>query len=103
MSTAEQAPPADLTTEHLAQLARDAGFELLGVAPVTPLGTGWYAPHAARFQAWLDAGHHADLDWLAQRAEERLVPQRLMPEARSAAVMKLTPVNGWKSVDYPST
>ena len=81
-------PP--LTSDELAEIARAVGFELVGVAPVEPLGRGWYAPHAEQFARWLEAGHHGDMVWLADRAAERLVPSHLMPEVRSAAVFWLT-------------
>ncbi len=83
-------PTGPLTADTLGGIAREVGFELVGIAPVEPLGHGWYAPHAARFQAWLAAGHHADMAWLAERAAERLAPQHLMPTARSAAVFWVT-------------
>lgn len=89
-------PP--LTTAELAEMAARAGFELAGVAPVEPLGHGWYAPHAAKFRAWIDAERHGDMSWLAERATERLVPQHLMPEARSAAVFWL----GHRTPDEPA-
>lgn len=81
---------AMLTAAALADIAREVGFELVGLAPVEALGQGWYAPHAERFRAWLDAGHHGEMTWLAERAAERLVPQHLMPKVATAAVFWLT-------------
>ncbi len=74
----------------LAELEREAkrqGFELTGVAPVEPLGGGWFAPHAARLEAWLAAGRHADMEWMVRRAEERTVPSLLLPGVKSAVVL----------------
>lgn len=67
--------------------AERTGFALLGVAPVEPVGGGWFAPHAERLRAWIAAGMHADLDWLAERAEERVAPERLLPGVRSAIAL----------------
>lgn len=72
---------------RLTQVAREAGFEVAGVAPVEAAGHGWYAPHAERLRAWLAAGHHAQMDWIAERAGERLVPEQLLPGVQSAIVL----------------
>lgn len=77
----------DLDT--LRETATAVGFELLGVAPVEPVGGGWFAPHAERLKAWLDAGMHADLTWLADRAADRVAPERLLPGVRSAIALWL--------------
>lgn len=63
------------------------GFALVGVAPVEPAGHGWYAPHAERLKAWLAAGHHADMRWIAERAAERVAPGQLVPDAKSAVAL----------------
>ena len=68
----------------LRQVSARAGLEWLGVAPVEPIADGWFAPHAAALTQWLEAGYNGEMTWLAERAEERLVPRHLMPEARSA-------------------
>jgi epoxyqueuosine reductase len=78
-----------LDTATLGAIAESVGFELVGIAPVEPVGAGWYAPHAAAYEAWLADGHHAGMAWLAERATERLMPRHLMPSARSAAVFWL--------------
>lgn len=75
--------------DALRAAARRAGFELLGVAPVEPLGGGWFAPHVERLRDWIASGMHAELDWLAERFEERTVPERLMPGVRSAVALWL--------------
>ncbi len=61
-----------------------AGFAAVGVAPVMPLGGGWFAPHAERFEAWLANGQNADMTWMAERAEARLAPAHLLPGAATA-------------------
>jgi len=63
------------------EAARDVGFDLAGLAPATP-------PRAAeRFRAWLAAGRHAGMDWLATSAETILDPARLLPGARTLLVV----------------
>jgi epoxyqueuosine reductase len=83
----EPLPDGATLLGELAAEARRGGFEVVGVAPVEPIGAGWFAPHAARLKAWLDAGMHADMAWIARRAEERVVPERLLPGVRSAVVL----------------
>ena len=69
--------------------ARRVGFELVGVAPVEPVGGGWFAPHVDRLQTWLAAGRGADMDYLAERAAERMAPEELLPGVRSAIALWL--------------
>lgn len=73
----------------LAALADRLGFALLGVAPVEPKGHGWFAPHVERLNAWLASGRHADMEWIAERLEDRVVPERLLPNVQSALVFWL--------------
>ncbi|HSR55309.1 MAG TPA: tRNA epoxyqueuosine(34) reductase QueG, partial [Alphaproteobacteria bacterium] len=48
-------------------------------------------PAGARegLDAYLDAGHHGDMDWMARRKAERSAPDRLWPEARSVIVLAM--------------
>jgi epoxyqueuosine reductase len=64
----------------VARLARAAGFDLVGFARAAPL------PRET-LVAWLEAGHHADLDWMAARLEERLDVSRLLPGARTVVAL----------------
>ena len=68
---------------HLVGLehARAVGFDLCGVAPAAP------PPEGARFAAWLDEGHHADMGWLERNRERILDPRLTLPEARSVVVL----------------
>ena len=80
-----------LPSAQLADLAKRAGFELVGFAKAEPIG-------GEVLLDWLAAGHHADLDWMAQRIDERLDVTKLLPGART--VMALA-CNYWHS-DEPS-
>ena len=73
--------------DELAQVVARHGFDLIGVAPVEPVGAGWFAPHVDRLNAWLEAGHDASMAWIAKRAHERTVPQALLPDVKTAIVL----------------
>ncbi|HXB52367.1 MAG TPA: tRNA epoxyqueuosine(34) reductase QueG, partial [Rhizomicrobium sp.] len=45
--------------------------------------------NAARLGAFLDAGHHGDMDWMEARAHWRADPQSMWPDARSVIVLGL--------------
>jgi len=63
--------------------ALELGFDLAGIAPLGP-------PRAAeRFQRWLAAGHHADMDWLVEKAERILDPRLSLPAGKSLLVVGL--------------
>lgn len=74
-----------ISAAQLAALARRAGFDLVGFARAEPI------PRETLLD-WLSAGHHADLDWMAERVEERLDVGKLLPGART--VMSLV-CNYW--------
>jgi epoxyqueuosine reductase len=58
--------------------AIELGFDAIGFAPAR------LAPEVrARLRAFLSAGRHGGMRWLADRAEQRGHPQALWPEARS--------------------
>ena len=42
-----------------------------------------------RLRAWLEAGYHGDMGWMAERAEQRASPQGLWPEARSVIMLAM--------------
>ena len=68
--------------ERVIELAHEVGFDLAGLAPLEP------PPDAGRFEAWLDAGHHAGLDYLA-RNRERIVDPRGLSQHRPATLLVL--------------
>ncbi len=73
--------PADLKAA-LASEAKGLGFDCIGVT----------APDAIRksgefFRAFLDAGGHGDMDWLAANPERRMDPRVLWPGVRSIIML----------------
>lgn len=69
---------------RLEAAALELGFVAAGIAPaVLP------APEPERLLAWLAAGHHGDMDWLAERAAERADARALLPGARSVLMVAL--------------
>ena len=61
------------------------GFDAVGFAPAS------LSPDArARLGAFLAAGQHGDMGWLADRVEQRGHPQALWAEARSVIVLGLS-------------
>jgi epoxyqueuosine reductase len=72
---------ADLKTA-LAQEARTLGFDCIGVTGPDAIGkAGEY------FRAFLDAGGHGDMDWLAANPERRMDPRILWPGVRSIIML----------------
>jgi epoxyqueuosine reductase len=64
--------------------ARRLGFAAFGIAPANA------APKAgARLKAWLDDGCHADMLWMADRADQRASPAGLWPQVRSVILLGL--------------
>ncbi|MFO7260865.1 MAG: tRNA epoxyqueuosine(34) reductase QueG, partial [bacterium] len=63
--------------------ALELGFDRAGIAPVRP------SDHAAFYRAWIAAGRHGTMDYLARpdAVERRLDPQAAWPELRSALVV----------------
>ncbi len=65
--------------------ALDLGFDAVGFAPAS------LAPEARdRLAAFIAAGQHGDMGWLAQRLDERSQPRALWAEARSVVALGLS-------------
>ena len=61
------------------------GFAACAIAPADA------APRSAeRLRQWLDAGHHGDMLWMAERAGQRGLPQALWPEVRSVIMLGMS-------------
>ena len=67
----------DNVTGRIVARAKALGFASVGIVPVQPL------PHLGEFQAWLDAGHHAEMAWIGKDAARRADPTTLLPGAKS--------------------
>jgi epoxyqueuosine reductase len=59
------------------------GFDLVGVAPLGPVGT------APAFERWLERGHAGEMHYLARGAEKRADARRPVPGATHAIVVAL--------------
>ena len=71
------------TSTRVLEAAREAGFDLAGIAPLR-------APRdAAHFERWLDRGRHGEMAWFERHRERVLDPTRIAPEARSLLVVGL--------------
>jgi epoxyqueuosine reductase len=72
-------PP--LKTE-LTQRAHALGFDCIGVTDPGAIGEA-----GSHFRAYIEAGGHGDMDWLAARPERRADPRVLWPEVRSIIML----------------
>jgi epoxyqueuosine reductase len=73
----------DLTSKVKAA-ALECGFARVGIAPANPL------PYDDRFRAWIGAGYHADMAYLARHVEKRFYPAALVPGARSVICLAVS-------------
>jgi len=73
------------------RLARDAGFALCGIADARP------SAYAAFFADWLAAGKHGEMSYLAEHAEVRSDPGRLVDRAASVVVVADAYPGKWPS------
>jgi epoxyqueuosine reductase len=78
---AKAAPSTDAKAA-IRERALAEGFDAVGFAPAH-LEEG----ARERLAAFVDAGYHGDMGWLADTAERRAHPQSLWPEARSVVVL----------------
>ncbi len=67
--------------ETVREIARDAGFDLVRFGPADP------GEHGAKFLAWLEAGRHGDMQYLASNTERILDPTKWRPGVRSAITL----------------
>jgi epoxyqueuosine reductase len=78
------------TAPELPALAADAvkaaalasRFSLVGLARAEALDPG-------PLEAWLAAGHAADMDWMGRRLDERLDPRRVLPGAKTVIALAI--------------
>jgi epoxyqueuosine reductase len=75
--------PAALTA-LVKRAAQEAGFHRAGVARAHPR-----PDDLARLRAWLDAGMHGEMAWLAKAPERRADPGAVVPGARAVLALAL--------------
>lgn len=64
------------------------GFDECRVARAAP------APHAEALGRWLEAGHHATMDWMDRTRNERSDPALILPGVRSIVVLATNYLDG---------
>ena len=69
---------------HLQTLARAEGFDSFGVADPDTAGEA-----GPRLRQWLAAGHHGDMDWLAETVERRVHVRAMWPDALRVVLLGL--------------
>ena len=76
-------PPPDrlLAARVFREEAAREGFSRAGIA------RSGEPPEFARYRAWIAAGHHAGMRYLAQTEETRRSPESLLPGARSVVCL----------------
>jgi epoxyqueuosine reductase len=81
LSEATRLPLADVKAA-LTQEARTLGFDCVAVTDPDAIALA-----AQHFRAFLDAGAHGDMDWLAAQPERRMDPRVLWPGVRSVIML----------------
>lgn len=75
----------DALATHIKRYATEVlGFDLVGIAPATP------PPEAAYLPAWLAAGRHGDMAYLAATAHIRGDPRRFLPGAQAVVCVAVS-------------
>ncbi len=74
--------PDDLTNRLKAEALR-LGFDDVGIAPAVP------APGYPDFLEWLEAGHHAGMDYMSRHAASREHPRSVLEGVRSVVVVSI--------------
>ncbi len=67
--------------EDLRRRLRELGFDEVRFASLSP------GPQGDGLRRWLDAGHHADMDWMERTAAKRIDPGLVLEGARSAILL----------------
>jgi epoxyqueuosine reductase len=85
--------------------ARALGFCLVGIA------RGTEADHFGDYQAWLDAGNHGAMEYLAEQGQARRHPESILTDVRSVVIVGMDdtvpraddPVQHWPVNEGPNT
>ena len=83
----KQATPRELR-DAIAAKALELGFDAVAFAPAQ-LSPEARQQRRERMEAFLDRGFQGDMGWLADRAEQRIDPSTLWPEARTVVSVAL--------------
>ena len=77
--------PIEPLEQRLKAQAQQLGFAACRIADADA------APQsAARLRQWLDAGHHGDMLWMEERADQRGSPRGLWPAVRSVIMLGMS-------------
>ncbi len=68
---------------RIAQLGRTLGFSAVGIADIA------LEREAARFQAWIEAGEHGEMEYMARHGAKRWQPDTLQPGTQSVICVAL--------------
>ncbi|MGY6554705.1 MAG: tRNA epoxyqueuosine(34) reductase QueG [Wenzhouxiangella sp.] len=82
VQVAADSQPADLVAS-IRCWGRELGFQAIGIADPD------LASYEARLDAWLAAGHHGEMDWMAAHGRKRSRPALLHPGTRSVIVVRM--------------
>ncbi|MEM1063764.1 MAG: QueG-associated DUF1730 domain-containing protein, partial [Planctomycetota bacterium] len=81
--TPAEPPTAARLADEVKAAGRDAGFELVGVAPaVTP-------PGYPSFLDWLDRGYAGEMGYLERRRDARAHPRHVLKSVRSVVMVAM--------------
>ena len=69
-------------SDQIRERAKAEGFDVVRFADAMAK-----PENAARLSAFLDAGHHGEMDWMAERAGWRADPQEMWPAAKSVIML----------------
>jgi epoxyqueuosine reductase len=73
--------------ESLSTYLETLGVDVLGIAPLETEADQWFKVHQEKLQLWVENGRHAQMDWLSDKLQERLMPKILLPSAKNAIVL----------------
>lgn len=68
-------------SNQIRQMARDIGFDNVGIVPVESLAVA-----QDHLDTWLAKGFHGEMAWMAREPEKRSDPRLIFPQARSVIV-----------------
>ncbi|MEL7543786.1 MAG: tRNA epoxyqueuosine(34) reductase QueG [Pseudomonadota bacterium] len=75
----------DAVRAALTREAEAAGFDGLAIAAAE----AFPAEHGEHYRAFIAAGHHGDMSWMADTVERRVAPSALWPQARSVIMLAM--------------